>query len=74
MSLDRARELTDINFWGAVMVSFEAVRSFREKNQKGYEGCSSKYRAWQRPPQSRWSGSPIPQKQMNWLCYLWHIL
>ncbi|KAG1813922.1 uncharacterized protein BJ212DRAFT_1482271 [Suillus subaureus] len=37
-SLDRARKLMDINFWGAVMVSFEAVRFFREVNPKGAGG------------------------------------
>lgn len=37
-SLDRARELMDINFWGAVTVSLEAVRFFREENSKGSGG------------------------------------
>ncbi|KAG1814037.1 uncharacterized protein BJ212DRAFT_1274959 [Suillus subaureus] len=36
--LDRARALMDVNFWGAVTVSFEAVRFFREENPKGYGG------------------------------------
>ncbi|KAG2136488.1 NAD-P-binding protein [Suillus bovinus] len=37
-NMDRARELMDINFWGAVTVSLEAVRFFREENPKGYKG------------------------------------
>ncbi|KAG1868267.1 NAD-P-binding protein [Suillus subalutaceus] len=37
-SLDRGRALMDVNFWGAVTVSFEAVRFFREENPKGYGG------------------------------------
>ncbi|KAG2149434.1 NAD(P)-binding protein [Suillus cothurnatus] len=37
-SLDRGRAVMDINFWGAVSVSFEAVRFFREENPKGYGG------------------------------------
>ncbi|KAG0694043.1 hypothetical protein DFH29DRAFT_961684 [Suillus ampliporus] len=32
--MDRARALMDVNFWGAVTVSFEAVRFFREENLK----------------------------------------
>ncbi|KAG2365495.1 hypothetical protein BDR07DRAFT_642428 [Suillus spraguei] len=38
MPLDRARALMDVNFWGAVTVSFEAVRFFREENPKGNGG------------------------------------
>ncbi|KAG2067391.1 NAD(P)-binding protein, partial [Suillus decipiens] len=37
-SLERARELMDINFWGAVTVSLEVVRFFREENSKGSGG------------------------------------
>ncbi|KAG1734584.1 NAD(P)-binding protein [Suillus lakei] len=36
--MDRARALMDVNFWGAVTVSFEAVRFFREVNMKGAGG------------------------------------
>lgn len=36
--MDRARALMDVNFWGAVTVSFEAVRFFREVNPKGSGG------------------------------------
>ncbi|KAG1878956.1 hypothetical protein F4604DRAFT_2000396 [Suillus subluteus] len=36
--MDRARALMDVNFWGAVTVSFEAVRFFREVNPKGAGG------------------------------------
>lgn len=36
--MDRARELMDVNFWGAVNVSFEAVRFFREENPKSAGG------------------------------------
>ncbi|KAG1747596.1 hypothetical protein EDB19DRAFT_276332 [Suillus lakei] len=38
MPLDRARTLMDVNFWGAVTVSLEAVRFFREVNPKGAGG------------------------------------
>ncbi|KAG2037629.1 hypothetical protein BDR03DRAFT_919524 [Suillus americanus] len=38
MPMDRARALMDVNFWGAVTVSFEAVRFFREVNPKGAGG------------------------------------
>ncbi|OAX37531.1 NAD(P)-binding protein [Rhizopogon vinicolor AM-OR11-026] len=37
-SMDRARALMDINYWGAVTVSLEAVRFFREENPKGAGG------------------------------------
>ncbi|KAG2140983.1 NAD-P-binding protein [Suillus clintonianus] len=36
--MDRARALMDVNFWGAVTVSFEAVRFFREENPDGAGG------------------------------------
>ncbi|KAG0706262.1 NAD-P-binding protein [Suillus ampliporus] len=36
--IDRARALMDVNFWGAVTVSLEAVRFFREVNPKGAGG------------------------------------
>ncbi|OJA18001.1 hypothetical protein AZE42_05750 [Rhizopogon vesiculosus] len=36
--IDRARALMDVNFWGAETVSFEAVRFFKEENQKGAGG------------------------------------
>jgi NAD(P)-dependent dehydrogenase (short-subunit alcohol dehydrogenase family) len=36
--IDRARALMDINYWGAVTVSLEAVRFFREENPKGAGG------------------------------------
>ncbi|KAG2140986.1 NAD(P)-binding protein [Suillus clintonianus] len=38
MPLDRAKALMDVNFWGAVTVSFEAIRFFREANPKGAGG------------------------------------
>ncbi|KAG1887209.1 NAD(P)-binding protein [Suillus subluteus] len=38
MPIDSARALMDVNFWGAVTVSFEAVRFFREVNPKGAGG------------------------------------
>ncbi|KAG0706646.1 NAD-P-binding protein, partial [Suillus ampliporus] len=36
--MDCARTLMDVNFWGAVTVSLEAVRFFREKNPKDAGG------------------------------------
>ncbi|KAG1830791.1 NAD-P-binding protein [Suillus variegatus] len=36
--LARSRAVMDVNFWGAVAVSLEAVRFFREENPKGYGG------------------------------------
>jgi NAD(P)-dependent dehydrogenase (short-subunit alcohol dehydrogenase family) len=36
--MDRARALMDVNFWGAITVSVEAVRFFREENPKGAGG------------------------------------
>ncbi|KAG2140982.1 hypothetical protein DEU56DRAFT_885487, partial [Suillus clintonianus] len=36
--MDRAKVLMDVNFWGAVTVSFEAMRFFREVNPKGAGG------------------------------------
>lgn len=36
--LDDARKMFDVNFWGAVNVSKEAVRVFREKNGKDGNG------------------------------------
>ncbi|OAX37449.1 NAD(P)-binding protein, partial [Rhizopogon vinicolor AM-OR11-026] len=36
--MDRARALIDINFWGAVTVSLEAVRFFREENPESAGG------------------------------------
>jgi NAD(P)-dependent dehydrogenase (short-subunit alcohol dehydrogenase family) len=36
--MDRARALMDVNYWGAVTVSLEAVRFFREENPKGAKG------------------------------------
>ncbi|KAG2142388.1 NAD(P)-binding protein [Suillus clintonianus] len=36
--VDRAKVLMDVNFWGAVTVSFEAMRFFREVNPKGAGG------------------------------------
>ncbi|KAG1742773.1 NAD(P)-binding protein, partial [Suillus paluster] len=36
--MDRARALMDVNFWGAVSVSFEAVKFFREVNPKDAGG------------------------------------
>ncbi|OAX31257.1 NAD(P)-binding protein, partial [Rhizopogon vinicolor AM-OR11-026] len=36
--IDRARALMDVNSWGAETVSFEAVRFFKEENQKGAGG------------------------------------
>jgi NAD(P)-dependent dehydrogenase (short-subunit alcohol dehydrogenase family) len=36
--IDRARALMDVNFWGAVTVSLEAVRFFREENPKDAGG------------------------------------
>lgn len=38
ISMDRARTMMDVNFWGAVTVSLEAVRFFREVNPKGAGG------------------------------------
>lgn len=35
---DAARQLFDVNFWGAANVSREAVRVFREENPKGKGG------------------------------------
>jgi NAD(P)-dependent dehydrogenase (short-subunit alcohol dehydrogenase family) len=36
--MDRARALMDVNFWGAVTVSIEAVKFFREENPKSAGG------------------------------------
>lgn len=36
--MDRARALMDVNFWGAVTLSLEAVRFFREENPEGAGG------------------------------------
>jgi len=36
--MDRARALMDVNFWGVVTVSLEAVRFFREENPSGAGG------------------------------------
>ncbi|KAG2043979.1 hypothetical protein BDR03DRAFT_850894 [Suillus americanus] len=36
--MDRARALMDVNFWGAVTVSLETVRFFRETNPKDAGG------------------------------------
>ncbi|KAG1747594.1 NAD-P-binding protein [Suillus lakei] len=45
--MHRDRALMGVKFWGAVTVSFEAVRFFREVDPKSAGGYSSKYRAQQ---------------------------
>jgi len=36
--IERAKALMDVNFWGAVTLSLEAVRFFREENPEGAGG------------------------------------
>jgi NAD(P)-dependent dehydrogenase (short-subunit alcohol dehydrogenase family) len=38
VSIETARALFEVNFWGVVNVSIEAVRFFREDNPKGIGG------------------------------------
>jgi NADP-dependent 3-hydroxy acid dehydrogenase YdfG len=51
--IDRARALMDINFWGAVTVSLEAVKFFREENPQGDAHTGIEYGSNQRYP-NRW--------------------